>query len=314
MLRASVSLFARRGGGFLGGSVAFYCLLSILPVLFIALSLARLGSHETLAREALVGELARWLGPKGALTIADLLDSTPAAGALPTRLFHAAVVLYMSTRLFSLLRRSINHLWGIETAPAVGVKQSLLGKLERLLWALFVVLLIEALLLALVAAKATLAVAGARFPTSLPTLLLAQAGETLLSFGVVTLLFAALLRFLPDARIAWRDLWRGALITATLFTFGTTLVARYVSHKTLDSELEDGAALIALLLWANYSAQIFFLGVSFTGVWADRRGQGIQPLPSSRRVPVTEETTNDAEKAPPAPASTLRCDRDMRDG
>lgn len=282
--RSAVGSFSRRGGGLLAGSVAFHSLLSILPVLFIALSVARLGAREEPARVMLVAELGRWIGPKGAATIADLLERDAGGGSLLTRLLHAAVVAYMSTQLFTQLRRSINHLWDVEPLPADGVKQSLVKKAQRLVASFFVVVLIEVVLLALVAVKTALSVATTRFAPALETSLLVHSVELLLSFGVVTLLFATMFRFLPDARIAWRDLWVGALVTAMLFSLGAIGIGEYLSHKTMDATFGDGGSVVMLLLWVNYSAQIFFLGVAFTGVWAERRGRGIRPVHGARRV------------------------------
>lgn len=282
---AAVSSFARRGGGLLAGSVAFHSLLSILPVLFIALSIARLGAREEPARAAIVEELARWIGPGGAATMADLLGRGTGGGALLTRLLHAAVVAYMSTQLFTQLRRSINHLWDVEPLPAEGVGPSLLKKAQRLIASFFVVVLVEAVLLALVAVKTALSVATTRYAPALETSLLVHSVELLLSFGVVTLLFATLFRFLPDARIRWRDLWVGALVTASLFSLGAIGISQYLSRKAMEPAFGDGAAVVMLLLWVNYSAQIFFLGVAFTGVWAERRGGGIRPVHGARRVP-----------------------------
>jgi membrane protein len=283
--RSAVSAFSRRGGGLLAGSVAFHSLLSILPVLFIALWIASLGAREEHTRATIVTELGRWIGPAGAATMADLLGRDQAGGSLLTRLFHAGVLAYMSTQLFTQLRRSINHLWDVEPLPTETVKQSLLKKAQRLAASFFIVLLIEAVLLALVAVKTGLSVATSRYAPALETSLLVHSVEVLLSFGVVTLLFATMLRYLPDARTRWRDLWVGALVTSSLFCLGAHGLGEYLSHKAMESAFGDGGALVMLLLWVNYSAQIFFLGVSFTGVWAERRGGGIRPVHGARRVP-----------------------------
>lgn len=281
--RAAAGAFSRRGGALLAGAVAFYSLLSILPILFIAVSVASIGAREASAREALLGELTHWLGPKGARTMEELLSHEGRGGSLVTRLLHAGVVAFMSTQLFTLLRRSINHLWDVEPQAVEGVKRSILVKGERLLASLFVVVLTEVLLLALVAVKTGLSVMTTRFVPSLQTSLVMHGIELLLSFGVATLLFATMFRFLPDARIAWRDLWVGSLVTASLFSLGAIGLSEYLSHKALGATFGDGGEVVMLLLWMHYSAQIFFVGVAFTGVWAERRGRGIRPVNGARR-------------------------------
>lgn len=284
IVKTAGSLFARRSGGLLAGAVAFFSLVSIIPILFIAVSVAKLGAREESARGTLIAELSRWIGPSGAATVADILGRESDQGSISTRALHAVVVLYMSTRLMSQLRRSINHLWDVEHPSAGGVKGTLIKKAQRLVTSVLVVLVIEAILLALVAVKTGLAVMTAHLTASFHAPLLWRGVEIVLSFFVVTLLFATMFRFLPDARIAWRDLWVGALVTSFLFSAGTTLVSLYLGHKTAEDAFGDGGAVVMLLLWVNYSAQIFFFGVSFTGVWAERNGGGIRAVNGARRT------------------------------
>lgn len=283
--RAAVRSFTRHGGGLLAGATAFYSLMSIVPVLFIAVYVAGLGSHGDVTRDTLLSELARWVGKSGATTVEELLGRGGSPGSLlATRLFHAFVVVYMSTRLFTRLRQSINHLWDIEVLPAGGMKGTFLKQARKLVVSFVMVILVEAILLTMVGTKTMLAVATERIEPAFHVPLLWRAGETLLSFGVVTVLFAAIFRVLPDGRIAWRDLWVGALVTALLFSLGAFLVSLYLGHKSVNDTFGDGGAIVMLLLWVNYSAQIFFLGVAFTGVWAERKGGGIQALPGARKI------------------------------
>ena len=282
LTKAAFGRYSRRSGGLLAGSVAFFSLLSIVPVLFIAISVAGWGARGEPARETLILELSRWIGQGGADTVADILGRQGGGESIATRVFHAAVVVYMSTRLFSQLRRSINHLWDIEPLPVSGVKGTLLKQARRFLVTVLMVTLVELLLLALVAVKVGLALASARITPRVDTPNLWRVVELLVSFGVVTTIFAAMFRLLPDARIRWRDLWGGALLTASLFTAGATLVSIYLGQKAMDETFGDGGAIVMLLLWVNYSAQIFFFGVAFTGEWAERRGGGIRPVHGAR--------------------------------
>jgi len=282
--KAAARRFSRKSGGLLSGAVAFSSLLSIVPVLFIAVSVARLFARGEHARETLIVELTRWIGPGGASTVADLLGRQSAGESWTTRILQGAVLVYMSTRLFSQLRRSINHLWDIELVSAGSVRDTVLRKARRFLTSFAMVTLIEVILLALVGVKTALAVASARIAPHADAPVLSRLVETVVSLAVVTALFAAMFRLLPDAKIAWRDLFRGALLTACLFSAGATLVSLYLGHKATDDTFGDGGPLVMLLLWVNYSAQIFFFGVSFTVEWAQRRGHGIQPVQGARRL------------------------------
>lgn len=292
--KAAVRRYSRKSGGLLAGSVAFFSLLSIVPVLFIAVSLAGLGAREEHARRTFIDELSRWIGPHGAETVADLLGRQEAGQSITTRVLHAAVVVYMSTRLFSKLRSSLNHLWDIEALPSGGVRDTLLRKLRRFLVTFAMVTVVEVLLLAMVVVKTALAVASARLAPHADMPVLSRGIETVGSLLVVTGLFAAIFRVLPDARIAWRDLLGGAFLTACLFSAGATLVSIYLGHKATDDTFGDGGPLVMLLLWVNYSAQIFFFGVAFTAEWAERRGYGIHPVHGAHRI---------LPKAPPPPAT-----------
>lgn len=109
-----------------------------------------------------------------------------------------------------------------------------------------------------------------------------------LSLLIITLLFMAMYKLLPDARIAWSDVWRGALVTAVLFVLGKFLLGFYISHSDPGSAYGAAGSLAVLLVWVYYSAMIFFLGAEFTQAYAERRGSGIQPDEGAVRV--VEET------------------------
>jgi len=285
IVREALRQFVRRSGRLLGGAVAFYSLLSIIPILIITVYIASLGARDESARLHLVSELTRWIGRDGAATVVGLVGRDGPGGTdTSTRFFHAAIVTYASTRLFQQLKQSINHMWEVEVQIQATVRATLLQQIRKYTVALVMVLLIEVLLLAMLGVKTALAVSSLSLAPVLYSSTLFHAAEWLLSLGVVTLLFAAMFRILPDARIAWRDLWAGAVGTALLFSAGTSVISRYLSHKSVDASFGDGGSIVMLLLWVNYSAQVFFLGVAFTGVWAEKRGSGIRPLRGARIV------------------------------
>jgi membrane protein len=109
-----------------------------------------------------------------------------------------------------------------------------------------------------------------------------------ISLATTTLMFAMLFKVLPDARLHWRDAWRGALVTSVLFSIGTTIIGLYLGHKTLDVLYGPGGSLVLLLLWVHYSAQVFFLGAAVTGELAKRRGHAIEPDERGMRIVIEE--------------------------
>ncbi len=104
------------------------------------------------------------------------------------------------------------------------------------------------------------------------------------TFIVVTLLFAAMFKFLPHAEIPWRDVWIGALATAALFTIGQFLLGLYLGHQDLGATYGQAGSLVLVLLWVYYSALIFFFGAEMTQVWSRRQGRAIAPSPGAVRV------------------------------
>ena len=110
----------------------------------------------------------------------------------------------------------------------------------------------------------------------------------LVSFGIITLLFAMIFKVLPDVKIAWRDVWVGAVVTALLFTIGKFLIGLYLAKSSVASTYGAAGSLVVLLLWIYYSSQILFLGAEFTQVYATRYGSQIKP--SKHAVPVVRKT------------------------
>jgi membrane protein len=114
-----------------------------------------------------------------------------------------------------------------------------------------------------------------------------QAVNLIISFGVVTLLFAMIYRILPDVKIAWSDVWLGAAITALLFTLGKWVIGLYLGYASVGSTYGAAGSLLVLLTWAYYSAQILFFGAEFTQVYANQYGSRITP--EDNAVPITDE-------------------------
>jgi membrane protein len=111
-----------------------------------------------------------------------------------------------------------------------------------------------------------------------------QAINFVISFGVVALLFAAIFKILPDATIAWRDVWVGAIFTAFLFTVGKFLLGLYLGRSDPGEAFGAAGALALMLVWIYYTSMIVFLGAEFTQTWAEQRGQGIMPEKGAVRV------------------------------
>jgi membrane protein len=105
--------------------------------------------------------------------------------------------------------------------------------------------------------------------------------NTVVSLVVFVPLFAMIYRYLPDAQIAWRDVWLGAFITTLLFLLGKTIIGIYIGHSSVGSTFGAASSLVVLLIWAYYASQIFLFGAEFTKVYANRYGSRIRPEPGA---------------------------------
>ncbi len=278
LLRETYRTFSRRGGRILGGAIAFYSMMSIAPLLVIAVHVAGVLTTADRARDALVGDLARWIGNDGASTVTTMLarahrsDRGPLSSALS-----ALLLVYASTRLFGALQFSLHQMWGVQSRSYEGFRANALGQLRKRSLRFVMVLVVGAVIVGLVVVKTTLAAAsdviGGRLAVSGAWHVL----EVLTSFAITTALFAAVFRLLPEVVMATRDVVVGAVVTSFLFSAGATAVGLWLGHKGIESTWGAAASIVMLLLWVHYSAQIFFFGAAFTEAWARRHGRPITP-------------------------------------
>ncbi len=284
LVKDALSSYSRHSGRMLASAVAFSALLSIAPLLFIALGFAGIAVGDDVGRASVQHDLTRWIGTESAQTIMGLLDHARVTGRSVAASIVGAIVLgYASTRLFSQMKRALNHMWDVHAKSGVGFKGKVVKQLRKRGLALLLVIFVGVLIIAVVAVKTVLAVSLGLLPEAEDRALW-RAGEMIVSLGTTTLMFAALFKTLPDAKLHWRDAWRGALVTSVLFSIGTTVISLYLGHKTLDVLYGPGGSLVLLLLWVQYSAQVFFLGAAVTGELARRRGTAIAPNENGVRI------------------------------
>jgi len=278
--------YSRHSGRMLASAVAFSALMSIAPLLFIALGLASVAVGDELGRASVRHDLARWIGEDSAQTIMGLLDHAHVQGQTVLKTVLGGIVLvYASTRLFSQMKRALNHMWDVHARSGKGFGGKVWKQLRKRGLALVLVLFVGVLIVAAVAVKTVLVASTHRLGDAGVVF---RGGEMVISLATTTLMFAMLFKVLPDARLQWRDAWRGALVTSVLFSIGTTIIGLYLGHKTLDVLYGPGGSLVLLLLWVHYSAQVFFLGAAVTGELARRRGHAIEPDERGVRIVIEE--------------------------
>lgn len=237
----------------LGAALAFYTLLSITPLLIVVTAIASLVYGSQAARDEIVGQVSAVAGSAGASVVGAILGRAENTehGLLAT-ILGAVVGLVGASGVVSELRGAVNTMWDVPVPEADRLK-SIMNVVRDRLFAAALVLCGGFFLLLSVTANV--------FVSQLAAW---GVGASLISFVVVTGLFAAILKVVPDLRIEWSEALLGAVVTSVLFEIGRQLIALYLSRANFGASYGAAASTTALLVWVYYSSQIFFFGAAFT--------------------------------------------------
>ena len=269
----------------LGAALAYYALFSLAPLLVIIIAIAGGVYGEAVARGQIVNIIYKEAGPQAAATIEELLGGiyTEAGSSLFTTLISAIILIYSATNLFSHLRDALNTLWNVRRKPHKQLFRGLMIVVRDRFLSVLMVIVLSIALLAALALSAILTVVSAWLNIATPnTSFLLQGGNFLISFGLITLLFAFMFKILPDVQITWRVVWVGALVTSILFNIGAFLIGLYLAYGGAQTLLGAASSLVVLMIWISYSAQIVFFGAKFALVYASAIGKPILPAPYAR--------------------------------
>lgn len=257
--------FAQRGGS-KGAAVAFYTLFSMAPILVLAIGIAGAVFGTQAARGEIFAQLHSLVGPAGAQAIQMLLANahSPDVGFAPT-LVAIGALLIGATTIFAELKDSLDQIWHVPMARQNGW----LDVLRVRLLSFGLVLVLAFLLLVSLVISAGLALLERYWDGFWQeAAFMLQPLSNLVSFLVIASLFAVIYKMLPQVKLSWRDVSIGALGTAALFSLGKYLIGAYLGNSGVASGYGAAGSLVVLLLWVYYSAQIFFLGASFTRQYA----------------------------------------------
>lgn len=261
-----------------GAALAYYTILSFAPLVLILLSVTRLVYGDETARAVILEWTARLFGPQGPTVTRTIIASAPESGAA-IGIGSGLVLLFVATRVFAHLQQAMNHVWGVEWSGG-----SLKGLLRSRLRGFLMVLVLTLFLILAVAVSATAAFLAPYVDRILPgSMGYLTAINFLVTLGLLSVLFAAFFRLLPDAVVAWRDVWVGAVVSASLFLMGNGLLGFYLSRADVGSAWGAAGSFLGVLVWVYYSAQVYFFGAEFTEVWAHRYGSKIEPNKRAKR-------------------------------
>jgi membrane protein len=259
----------------LAASLAYYTLLSLAPLLVIAIAVAGFVFGEDAARHRISDELGAVVGGEAARAIQEVVKGAraPAAGIVSTVV--GVVVLFVgASGVFGELQSSLNTVWNVKPKPGRGIA----GVVKDRFFSFTMVLGVAFLLLVSTLMSAALAAVGRYLGAALP------GGEAIwqllnlvLSLAIVTALFALIFKIVPDAEVAWKDVWVGAFVTGVLFSLGKFLIGLYLGKSSVSSAYGAAGSLVVLVIWVYYSAQILLLGAEFTQAYAQRFGSRVRP-------------------------------------
>jgi membrane protein len=262
----------------MGAAIAYYTVFSIAPLLFIVIMIAGLIFGEEAARGEIFAQLRGLMGEQGAAAIQTMVQAVkePSTGVIGT-LVSVVVLLVGSTTVFAELQSALDRIW---QAPAREKVSGIWRLLRARLISFGLILAIGFLLIVSLIASAALAALGKWWGPLLGDWeTLAQLLNLAISFALFTIGFALIYKFMPRAKVEWRDVWVGAAVTALLFTIGKFLIGLYIGKSAVASGFGAAGSIVVVLVWVYYSAQIFLFGAEFTWVYAHEFGsrKGQQP-------------------------------------
>ena len=286
LLKETFSEWSEDKASRLAAALAYYTIFSIAPLLIIAIAVAGLAFGQEAARGQLDRQIQGLVGQQSAELIQTMVESAskPTSGIIAT-VIAIATILFGASGLFGQLQDALNTIWEVEPKPGRGI----LGIIKDRFLSFTMVLGIGFLLLVSLVLSALLSALDPYLTDLLPgSIYLLQILNFVISFGVITLLFAMIYKILPDVKIAWSDVWIGAAVTSLLFALGKFLIGLYLGNSSAGSAYGAAGSLVILLLWIYYSAQILLFGAEFTQVYAKKYGSWAasqrKPAPFQRKL------------------------------
>lgn len=254
----------------LGAALAYYTVFSIGPMLLIAISMAGIFLGQEAAQGKIGDELRKVFGPQMADAVQKMIVAAnkPKSGMIAT-VVGIVTLLLGASGVIAQLKDALNTIWNVEPKKSAGI----MGAIKEKFFSVAVVFGVGFLLLVTLVFDTIIAAMGHLIEGRIPGgEALLQAIQLAVSFGLITVLFAAMFKYLPDIEISWRDVWVGAALTSLLFVIGKFGLGMYLGKAAVGSSYGAAGSLVILLIWVYWSAQIVFFGAEFTQVYARRFG------------------------------------------
>jgi membrane protein len=278
----------------LAGSLAFFTLFSIAPVMIVIVSMIGLFFGEDAARGQIVLQLQETIGTEPAKAVQTAVArSQLEGGGLWATVAGVAAMLVGATTVFGQMQSALNAIWEVAPKPS---RSGIFLLIRKRLASLTIVLSIGFIMLVSLSLSVAVNAAVKFFSDWLPwqeTVL--RVLEVGVSLAVVAALFAVIFKSLPDVRLRWVDVALSGVVTALLFTLGRFLIALYLTHTATASTFGAAGSLVLLLLWVNYSSLILLFGAAFTRAHLESRGGEV--IPGSVAVRVHRRLIEDEDES-----------------
>jgi membrane protein len=299
LMRESAAEWSSDKAPRLGAALSYYTIFSLAPVLLLVVAVAGLVLGNDAAQGRIVEQLSGLLGTSAAEAIQTMLQKASERGdGILATVIGFATLIVGATGVLIELQDALNTVWKVIPKPGRGIR----GILRDRLLSFGIVLGFGFLLLVSLVLSAAVAVLGSWVGGLIPGwIVIGYILSYGISLGLVALVLAAIFKILPDAKIAWRDVWVGALVTSVMFHLGKLGISLYIGKAGVASTFGAAGSLAVLLVWVYYSSQIVLFGAEFTRVYADKYGSRVVPADNALRVPET-------------PLARAAMERDLKEG
>ena len=281
LLKDAASDWVDDGAMRLSSSLAYYAIFSLAPLLVIVISMAGLVFGEEAARGQLAQEISTLAGQGAGEAIQSAVQSSAAQKSkrMLATVIGTALLLFGASTVFAELKDALNAIWGVVVKPG----RPFFTLLHDRFFSFSIVLAIGFLLLVSLIISVLLAALGLYMSGhfQLPAAVW-KTWDFVISFTVVSGLFAMIFKLLPNVLLRWRDVWLGAVATSLLFTLGKIVIGYYLATSSIASSFGAAGSVVIVLTWIYYSACILFFGAEITKIYARKYGSGI--VPNSRAV------------------------------
>lgn len=265
----------------LAAALSYYSLLSMAPLLLIVIGTAGFFFGEGAVRNELIDQMRMLTGEEGAALAETVISNAERLErSLASILLGGGLMLFGATTVFAQLQGALNQIWRVEAAP----QNAVLGFLRhRLLSFALIVSLGFLMMVSLVLSALLAAVQGYLEARGFASVGWWRVLDVAVTFGFAVVLIAMVLKYLPDAGVEWRDVWLGALITASLLSFGKLIIGLYLGQASIGSAFGAAGSVVVFMVWVYYAALIFFLGAEITRAVARQRGRRVEPSAHAER-------------------------------